>query len=71
MRIAPTPSGSVDRGAIAELQQREAAFRALMKASVRNIGSPSAVASGASGIEAPGRGPPRQASPSAVESGVS
>ena len=62
--------GDTGRRAIGKLQQREF-FPALTKASVRNVGLPSRPVSGASGIDAPGRGPPRQVSLSAVESGVS
>ena len=39
------------------------------KASLRNIRSPSRLAIGASSIEAPGGGPPRQVSASAVDNG--
>ena len=62
--------GRIDRRAIGKRQQREPRSWP-MKASVKNAGSPASPEIGASGIDAPGRGPPRQTSLSGVESGES
>ena len=62
--------GHIDRGAIAERQQREPRSR-LDESFGQKHRLAVAPAIGASGIEAPGRGPPRHASPSAVDSGES
>ena len=63
--------GRIDRRAIAELQQREPRSRLDEGFGQECQRRRKRAASGASGIEAPGRGPPRQSSQSAVDSGES